>query len=520
MQKNTKSALSDVLRAVIYARYSCSNQTEQSIEGQLADCQQFAERIGLQIVDTYIDRAMTATSDRRPQFQKMINDSEKGAFDVILVWKLDRFARNRYDSAVYKRRLKGNGVRVMSVMENITDTPEGVLMESVLEGFAEYFSKDLSQKVKRGMKETAKKHKITNRLPFGYCKSEEGTYMPDPHTEGAVRKIFDMYVSGVRKSDIADYLNSNGYKTAYGNKFTISSITPLIKNTRYIGKYYYGNEEYCDEAQRIVSDDIFLKAQQKAAENKHGGRFKAMERYLLSNKLYCGYCYNRMNGHCGRGAGGTVYHYYVCMGRKRNHICNCKNVKKDIVEKQVMNAIIDLLNDEYAIDAILDIADDYQNNDIERINEIRDIERRLNEVNAKISNIVTAIESGIFTSSTKERLQELEKIKGQLDYELICKRTSGAKYSKATLKRILKNLNLEEAATMTEKQDLINQLIYRIYLWADKILIIFNFSNIVGDNPNDTDADINAVLASISEHKKLCSDIDEYGTPCENRTHN
>ena len=143
-------------RCVIYARYSCHNQTEQSIEGQLADCEKFAERQGLIVVDRYIDRALTATTDKRPQFQKMIGDSAKNLFDIVLVWKLDRFSRNRYDSAIYKRRLRNNGVKVMSAMENITDTPEGVLMESVLEGFAEYFSRDLAQKVKRGMHETAK----------------------------------------------------------------------------------------------------------------------------------------------------------------------------------------------------------------------------------------------------------------------------------------------------------------------------------------------------------------------------
>ena len=113
-------------RCVIYARYSCHNQTEQSIEGQLFDCEKFAERNGLNIVNRYIDRALTATTDRRPQFQQMIDDSGKNLFDVILVWKLDRFARNRYDSAIYKHKLKNNGVRVMSVMENITDSPEGV----------------------------------------------------------------------------------------------------------------------------------------------------------------------------------------------------------------------------------------------------------------------------------------------------------------------------------------------------------------------------------------------------------
>ena len=205
LSKNMMNVLSDrIIRVVIYARYSCSNQTEESIEGQLADCERFAKQCGFQIVDTYIDRALTATTDRRPQFQQMIKDSEKGVFDVIIVWKLDRFARNRYDSAIYKQRLRANGVRVMSAMENIDDSPEGALMESVLEGFAEYFSRDLSQKVQRGMRETAKKHKITGLIPYGYKKSSEGTYIPDENTATAIIKIFEMYANGERNKYIVN----------------------------------------------------------------------------------------------------------------------------------------------------------------------------------------------------------------------------------------------------------------------------------------------------------------------------
>lgn len=500
-------------RCVIYACYSCSNQTEQSIEGQLADCKRFAERCGFQIVGTYIDRALTATTDRRPQFQQMIKDSEKGTFDVIIVWKLDRFARNRYDSAMYKHKLKTNGVRVMSAMENIDDSPEGALMESVLEGFAEYFSRDLSQKVQRGMRETAKKHKITNCLPFGYCKSEQGTYAPDPNTSNAVCKIFDMYVSGIGKSDIAEWLNSNGYKTAFGNKFTVSSITPLIKNTRYIGKYYYAGDEYIDETQRIVTDDMFYKAQKKAAENQHGGSCKAMERYLLSKKLYCGYCQNKMLGECGKSKQGVAYHYYACMGRKKKHICTHKNARKHDIENYVMNSVYNLFNDEYAIDKILEMADIYQHNNSENINEIKELEYRISETNKKISNLLSAIEAGIFTATTKDRLQELEKIQQRLKQELIYKQKNTIKFSRNTLRQVLKNLDLSKEANKPEKQTLVDQLVHRIYLWEDKILIIFNFSILMGLNPDIDDADITAILKQISEPKNTGSDIKKYGTP-------
>lgn len=123
------------MRAVIYARYSSDNQREESIEGQLRECMQYAEYNDISVIDTYIDRALTAKTDNRPNFQKMIKDSYKGAFDMILVWKLDRFSRNRYDSAHYKHLLKKNGVRVVSATETISSGSEGILLESVLEGF-------------------------------------------------------------------------------------------------------------------------------------------------------------------------------------------------------------------------------------------------------------------------------------------------------------------------------------------------------------------------------------------------
>ena len=145
------------MKAVIYARYSCDHQREESIEGQLRECRAFADKKGITVLDVYIDRAMSAKTDNRPQFQKMIKDSGKGLFDAIIVWKLDRFARNRYDSAHYKAQLRKNGVKVVSATEVISEGAEGIILESVLEGFAEYYSAELSEKVIRGMKENAYK---------------------------------------------------------------------------------------------------------------------------------------------------------------------------------------------------------------------------------------------------------------------------------------------------------------------------------------------------------------------------
>ena len=141
-------------KIVIYARYSSDRQTEQSIEGQLRVCHEYAERNDYVVVHEYIDRALSGTTDRRPAFLQMIEDSKKKEFEYVLVYQLDRFARNRYDSANYKMKLKKNGVRVLSARENISDDASGILMESVLEGMAEYYSAELSQKVKRGVRES------------------------------------------------------------------------------------------------------------------------------------------------------------------------------------------------------------------------------------------------------------------------------------------------------------------------------------------------------------------------------
>ena len=155
--------------AVIYARYSSDSQSEQSIEGQLRVCQQFAKNNDIIILETYIDRAMTGTNDARPDFQRMIKDSNKRQWDYVIVYKLDRFSRNKYEATIHKHTLKENGIKILSAMENIPDTPEGIILESLLEGMNQYYSAELSQKVLRGLKESYLKGNFTGgRQIFGY----------------------------------------------------------------------------------------------------------------------------------------------------------------------------------------------------------------------------------------------------------------------------------------------------------------------------------------------------------------
>ena len=225
------------MKAVIYARYSSDRQREESIEGQIRECREYAEKNGIQVVDTYIDRALSASkdTDKRLNFLRMIRDSGKHLFDVVLVWKLDRFARNRYDSAHFKSILKKNGVRVVSATEHITEGPEGIILEAMLEGMAEYYSAELSEKIHRGQKENALKcHNNGGRAPFGY-KLVDHHLQIDTATAPVVLEIFKRYADGSTLQEIIDDLNGRGIKTSKGTMFKYSSFNVLLKNRAYIG---------------------------------------------------------------------------------------------------------------------------------------------------------------------------------------------------------------------------------------------------------------------------------------------
>lgn len=193
------------MKAVIYARYSSDSQREESIEGQLRECTAYCQKNEITIVRTYIDRALSAKTDNRPDFQRIIKDSAKGLFDVVLVWKLDRFARNRYDSARYKAQLKKYGVKVLSATENISEGPEGIILESLLEGMAKYYSAELAEKVIRGHTENALKCKYNGGTPtFGYIIDSEHHYQIDPRTAPMVLEMFTRYDNGATMKEIRD----------------------------------------------------------------------------------------------------------------------------------------------------------------------------------------------------------------------------------------------------------------------------------------------------------------------------
>ena len=409
------------MRVILYMRYSSDRQTEQSIEGQNRVCTAFCEQQGYEIVDRYIDRATSAfkDTDKRTEFQRMIRDSEKQLWDAVVVYKLDRFARNRYDSATYKARLKKNGVRVISATENISDNPEGVILEAVLEGMAEFYSKELSQKITRGMFESANKcHSIGGHVPLGY-RIEDKKLVIEEAGAAIVREAFEMYANGATVAEICDIFNNRGYKTAKGAEFNKNSFRSMFKNERYIGIYKYKDLRIEGGVPAIVDKDIFDIVQKRLGKNAEApSRGKAKVDYLLSQKLFCGHCESLMTGESGTGKSGNKYNYYTCGKRKREHTCDKRPLKKDFIERAVVEDALALLTPE-TIEELADIAVRESIREVEENSIIPALRKQVEELTQSINNLVKMVEKGVESDTIAARLKALEKEKRAAEKRLM-----------------------------------------------------------------------------------------------------
>ena len=404
----------------IYLRYSSTGQSDQSIEGQLRDCRAFCKANHYRIVAIYVDRATTARKDveKRVHLMEMISDSAKQNWEYVIVWKLDRFARNRNDSAIMKMRLRKNGVKVLSATEHLTDSPESIILESVLEGMAEFFSAELSQKVTRGMRESALKcHSVGGHIPLGY-KVENHKLVVDPDTAHIVQEAFSLYANGESVADICRKFNSAGYKTAKNTEFNRSSFKAMFRNTRYIGTYTYKDIVIENGIPAIIDKELFETVQRRLSKTATApARGKAKVDYLLSGKLFCGHCGASMNGESGAGRHGKVYHYYSCYTKKRKLGCDKRPLKKDYIEGIVARDALNLLTDQL-IDEIADMAIRQSEQDLINDTHIPQLTAQLSEVEKSITNITAAIEKGIASETLMNRLVQLEHEKKTLNKEI------------------------------------------------------------------------------------------------------
>ena len=462
------------MTAVIYARYSSDSQREESIEGQIRECTAYAKKNGITIVKHYIDRAISAKTDNRPQFQQMIKDSDKKLFDIVLVWKLDRFARNRYDSARYKTQLKKNGVKLVSATEIISEGPEGIILESVLEGYAEYYSADLAEKVVRGQTENILKGRCNGgRGTFGYTLDSERKFHIDPLASPFVLESFRKYRNGLTMKEIRDWLNENGIKNPVGGAFTYNSVEHMLKNRRYIGELKFRDVVVPDAIPPIVPLELFDDVQEKIAKNKKApARRKAEDDYLLTTKLHCGYCGALMFGESGTSRTGEVHRYYKCATAKKKKGCKKKTVRKQWLEDLVVNQTMQLVRDDAAMESI--IAKVMELQDRENTN-IPLYEKQLRDAESGIQNMLNAIQAGILTSSTKERLEQLEETKRELEARIAEEKLAKPKVTEEFIRFWLLRFRKLDMSLKDQRQALVDTFINSIYLYDDKVLITFNY---------------------------------------------
>jgi len=496
--------------AVIYARFSSDNQREESVTAQIRACTEYAQKQGYSVVKVYTDEARSATTDDRPGFLKMISDIKNKLVkpDVVLVHKLDRFARNRYDSAFYKRELRRCSVRLESVVEHLDDSPESIILESVLEGMAEYYSRNLAREVMKGMKETALQGRHTGgRPPLGYDVDSEGKYVINEEEARAVRLIFEMYNQGHKYNEIIATLNQRGYKTKLGRPFGKNSLHDILRNKKYTGVYVFNRSAPKQSGKRnhhlnkrqdeiieilggmpaIIDEGLFWKVQEKMDKNRLGpARNKAKVNYLLSGLIWCGECGHRMVGASSsyitkKSKEYKQKHYYTCNFRDRTKQCNNKKISKELIEDYILTKLESQLFAESNIPLLAEkIYKHYLGQQNEYAEEINYLKKEMAATEKQVANLVSVLAAGASgVKAVVERLKLLESKKTTLEtrlQECHIKANKSVITKEAIAAHLKKNLRLLKNKSLDTCKQVIQEFVEKVVVYRDKVEVIFKIT--------------------------------------------
>jgi len=501
----------DKKRGYAYARYSSNNQREESIEEQLLKIQEYAERNNIEIINQYTDFAKSGSKnvEKREAFMTMINDIEKGEIkvDYVIVYCLSRFMRNIYESAIYKKKLKDRNIRLISVTENLSDNPESIILESVLDAVNEYYSLNLSRETMRGLMFNAKQGLNAGGFaPLGY-KIVEGKLVINEDERPIVELVFNRYVEGHSLMSIANELNDLGYRTRRGKLFKASSFSDLLSNEKMTGTYVYnkriGNSrgkkishQYKDENEivkipdcfePIISKDVFKKAQEiRQSKMYKGGRAKAKETYLLSGLIYCGECEPRddgilysFSGNRRKGKDRPKYVSYRCS--QRRYKCQNKEIRKEYIEDYVLDELEKKIFTEKGIKYIVVGINKLlsQSND-ENTSKIRSIEKNIKELDNQVDNILNAIKKGIFDDSFTEELNNLRLQKSRL-VEKLDETRSSIKVIEPVSSQSIKDMINEFKDYLTERNSveckrLLHTFVNRVIVFREYVEVEFKIA--------------------------------------------
>lgn len=499
-----------LLRAAAYARFSSEMQRDESINAQLRAIRSYAQSHNLLLTKEYTDRAHSATTDQRPEFLQMIADAKQGAFDIIIVHKLDRFSRNRYDSAIYRRELKLAGVEIRSVLENLDGSPESLLLESLLEGINEFYSRNLAREVQKGKKENALQGKhVGGTPPLGYRVNPATLLLEiEPFEAQAVQLIFRLYLEGAGYGEILDTLNRKGYRTKRGRPFGKNSLYEILRNEKYSGVYTYNKScakdvrgkmnrhKFKPEAEIIrtqnalpalVSPEDFAAVQQKMQQRKHStGRFKAQQVYLLSGKITCGECGSTFGGNARRPRPDhPLYTSYRCTRRNQTVRCRNREIRSQTLDEYVLHLLANNLFDERLLPELYDrYAAFAAAKDVQTQQQLSAFKTQLETVQSGIDNIVQVVlQTG--SAALADKLQELETQKAALQREIqiACDRQKQSCPSYEALQAaFMRAKELLQSGSSQHARRVVEQYVERVVLFTDRIevhLRIGDFAHVV-----------------------------------------
>ena len=487
-------------KAVAYARYSSEMQRTESIDAQLRAIKTFCEQQNLDLVNSYIDEGFSARTDKRPSFLDMIEDAKEGKFDVIVVHKLDRFARNRYDFAVYRSILQKAGVTLCSVVENFDDSPEGEIMQSMIEAFAEYYSRNLGREVMKGLKENAYNGKHTGGyVPFGYKALPDKSISVDEFEADAVRWIFNSIIDGKSYREIAESLNAHNVLTRTGTEFKKTSIYEILRNRKYIGECIYNkraskvngstsSRKFKDESQWIVKYDVFpaivekdvFDQVQSIMHRRAVGNRSKNTCYLLKGKVFCGLCGTSYAGNR-RVSGkykGFYNYYYSCNRPKKLDKCPNKSIPKDALEAFVLEKIADYVYDDRVIPSIVEAYNSYlnQRNTKEKLR-IKNLKSEISRTEAKINNIIELL-TETKSKSLMTKLEELEVTRDRLKKEMndLSDKVGDTHVDEESLRKSFAAIRAAiKSGHLDNIRKLIDTFVYRIEVFPDRVELKLNF---------------------------------------------
>ena len=489
-------------QGVIYARFSSHNQREESIEQQVAECKAFAAISGISIVGVYSDSAKTGRTDRRPQFQKMQRDAEKGGFNTIIAYKSNRIARNILNALMFENEMDKLGIQVVYAKEEFGNNAAGRFALRTMMNVNQFFSENLAEDIKRNQADNALNCRANGPASFGYKTGEDGKFIIDEAAANIVKEIFNRVANGDKFIDIQNDFNKRGIKTKSGNNWKKSSFYNILHNERYTGVYIFDDIRIEGGMPVIIERSLFDKVQVMMKTKKNPqGRTRADDGiYLLTGKLFCGKCKSHMIGMAGTGKNGTVHHYYVCNEKRSGGACDKKAVRRDFLEKEIAKAIRRYVLQPNVMEWIVNQVLEYQKSDSRQI-EISNLKKRQAEVKKSISNVLIAIDQGIITASTKEHLQELEAERAKLDAQILV--AEGETGKAVTRESLLAYLEHFKAANVEDKncqKELFDTFIKAVYLYDDRITITFDFTN---DSSEKAEISIEDIEKALTENVRL-----------------